>query len=168
MVAHENELDAQLGWELGQAIQRIMAASFDRNFEDVIGDYRRIEEDFMNRASGNDFHVLETKRRIAEAILLATHSHRQPFDICRNAWDDLVRLGFTNLRTRCTESWWYADCCLLEGQFDIGLAVLEPLIVDMERQVDEAIHSNRSPKGLKEQLVRLEQLRDKLKAGLRK
>ena len=166
-MAHENDQGAQRGWELGQAIQSIMAASFDRNFEDVVGDYRRIEEDFVNRSDGNDFHVLETKRRIAEAILLATHSHRQPFDVCRNALDDLVHLGFTNLRTRCTESWWYANCCLLEGQLDVGLSVLEPLIVELARQVDEAIHSNRSAKGLKEQLVRLEKLRDELKAGIR-
>jgi len=93
----------QLGWELGQAIQTILASSFDRSFAEVVNEYRRIEEDFVTRPDGNEFHVLETKRRVAEAILLAAHSHRQPFDTCRNAWDDLVRLGFTNFRTSSTE-----------------------------------------------------------------
>lgn len=165
-MAHETDQEMQLGWELGQAIQTLMAASFDRNFADVVHDYRQIEADFVNRPGGNDFHVLETKRRIAEAILLATHSHRQPFDVCQKAWDDLVRLGFTNLRTRCTESWWYADCCLINEQFGAGLAVLEPLIIEVQKQLDDPSRSRRLY--CQDELARLEKLHAELKAGIRK
>lgn len=164
-MASENNRETQLGWELGQAIQAIMAASFDRNFADVVRDYRRIEEDFVNRPDGNDFHVLETKRRIAEAILLASHAHQQPFDICRNAWDALVSLGFTNLRTKCTESWWYADCCLINEQFDAGLAVLEPLIIEVQKQLDDPSGARRLY--CQDELARLEKMHTKLKAGVR-
>lgn len=164
-MAHTNEQLRQLGLELGQAIQSIMAGSFDRKFDEVVGDYRRIEEDFVNRPDGNDFHVLETRRRIAEAILLATHTHQQPFDTCRNAWNDLLCVGFTNFRTRCTESWFYADCCLFNEEFDAGIAVLEPLLIDVRKQID-------NPTGpwhryYQDELVRLEKLYDELKAGIR-
>jgi hypothetical protein len=164
-MAHENDQIKQLGWELGQAIQTTLAASFDRNFADVVHDYRQIEADFVHRPGGNEFHVLETKRRIAEAILLATHSHRQPFDVCRNAWNDLLHLGFTNLRTKCTESWFYADCCLFNEQFDAGLAVLEPLMIEVRQQIDDPAGSWRQY--YQDELVRLEKLHTQLQAGVR-
>ena len=155
----------QLGWELGQAIQVIMASSFDRSYADVVHDYRRIEEDFISRPGGNDFHVLETKRRVAEAILLAAHSHGESFDICRNAWNDLVRLGFTNFRTKCTESWFYADCCLFNKEVNAGLAVLDPLIMDIEWQLEAMTSNDNAGQRLQDELARLKELRDELKAA---
>lgn len=111
-MATQEDRIKQLGWELGQAIQTVLANSFDRSFSDVVCEYRQVEEDFLARPGGNEFHSIETRRRVAEAILLAAHSHQQPLDTCRNAWNDLVGLGFTDFQTRCTESWLYADCCL--------------------------------------------------------
>lgn len=159
---HENDPIKQLGLELGQAIQTVMASSFDRNFADVVHDYRQIEADFVARPGANDFHVLETKRRTAEAILLAAHSHHEPFETCQNAWNDLVRLGFTNFRTRCTESWFYADCCLFNEQFDAGLAVLEPLMIEVREQIDDPAGSWRQY--YQDELIRFEKLHAKLEA----
>ncbi len=161
-MGNEEEQIKRLGWELGQAIQTILVGSFDRPFEDVVRDYRRVEEDFVNRPNSNEFHVLETRRRVAEAILLAAHSHREPFDTCRNAWNDLLRLGFTNFRTRCTESWLYADCCLFSEEPLAGLAVLQPLIIDIEYQLKGMMVANKASQPLQDELARLKQLSDEL------
>ena len=89
----------------------------------------------MTRRGDQDFDVLEVKRRVAERILQAAHGYEQPFEVCRDACNDLLRRGFTDLYTRCTASDCYADCCLLDEQFDAGIAVLTPLIADLQEQL---------------------------------
>jgi hypothetical protein len=83
----------------------------------------------------------------------------------KKTWNDLLHLGFTNLRTKCTESWFYADCCLFNEQFDAGLAVLEPLMIEVRQQIDDPAGSWRQY--YQDELVRLEKLHTQLQAGVR-
>ena len=163
---NKSSIIEEIGGELAKAIDQAWLATRESTFVDMVKAYRMIEAEFVPRI-GDEIFVLETRRRIAEAILRQAHSTEQPFQVCQDAWNDLVSLGFTNMERRSTMTWFYADCCLLEGQFDAGLAVLEPLIADTIRQIEEPTRSDRSVEALKEELARLEELRDELKAGIR-
>jgi RPA family protein len=164
---HEDERLKSLGRALGYALQSVVIKEQILSFDDVVREYKRVEKVFVKHTDGNAFHVLETKRRVAERILCAATRFEQPFEVCQAAWNEMVAVGFTNSYLRSTMTWFYADCCLLERQFDAGLAVLEPLIADTIRQIEEPTRSDRSVEALKEDLARLEELRDELKAGLR-
>ncbi len=165
-MAEESSIIEKIGRELAQAIDQAWLATRESTFPDMVKAYRKIEAEFVPRI-GNQLFVLETRRRIAEAILRQANSTEQPFQVCQEAWNELMRLGFTNMERRSTMTWYYADCCLLEGQFDAGLAVLEPLIADTIRQIEEPTRADRSSTALKEDLVRLEELHAELKAGIR-
>ncbi len=45
-----------------------------------------------------------TRRRIAEHILMLAHHKRPPFEVFREAWNDLVRLGFSGIDRECSMS----------------------------------------------------------------
>ncbi|HVK65444.1 MAG TPA: hypothetical protein VM694_13265 [Polyangium sp.] len=122
---------------LAKAIDRVWLDTRCSGFTDVVREYRRVEAEFVARWNDDAHFVLETRRRIAEAILCAAHDHHPPLEVCREAWNDLVRLGFTDLFTRRTMTWFYADCCRYDEQFEEGLAVLDPLIAELERALEE-------------------------------
>ncbi|MDI1431304.1 hypothetical protein [Polyangium sorediatum] len=109
-----------------------------RSFADTVEDFRKLEAEFVKRAGDDEFDVTETRRRIAETILLLAHDKHPPFEVCREAWNDLVRLGFSGIDIECNTSWRYADCCAYDERPDEGLVVLEPLIRKLERLFEEA------------------------------
>lgn len=133
----EEEIE-QIGMEFADASDVILTRSFEREFVDVVEDYRKLEAEYIARMGGHEFGVLETKRRIAEDILSAAHSKHPPFEVCRDAWNDLVRLGFSNTFRECLMTGYYADCCAYDERPEEGLAVLEPLLVKLQRQLEEA------------------------------
>lgn len=168
MAAHqEDERLKSLGRALAKAIGAVILKEESLSFNEVVCEYKRVENEFVTLLDGNAFHVLETRRRIAESILCAATRFEQPFQVCQDAWNEMVAVGFTNSYLRSRMTWLYADCCLLEGQIDVGLSVLEPLIADTIRQIEEPTRADRSVEALKEDLARLEELRDELKAGVR-
>ncbi|MDC3953461.1 hypothetical protein [Polyangium jinanense] len=109
-----------------------------RNFAEAVEDFRKLEAEFVERAGDDEFDVTETRRRIAETILLLAQDKHPPFEACRDAWNDLVRLGFSGIDIECNTSWRYADCCAYDERPDEGLAVLEPLLAKLERQFQDA------------------------------
>jgi hypothetical protein len=132
----EEERDA-LFLAFAKANETILANSLDVSFVEVVHKYRQVEADFHARAGDDAFFKLETRRRIAERILQATNSHDQPFEVCHNAWNDLLRLGFSNIEVTCWMTREYAECCLFNEQFDAGIAVLTPLIADLQERLSD-------------------------------
>ena len=101
-------------------------------------EYSDVEKDFVARAPDDAFFVLETRRRVAEDILSAAHSYDQPFDVCTEAWNHLLRLGFSNIYQQNVMTRYYADSCLMNENPEAGIAVLEPLIADFEGRVKQS------------------------------
>ncbi|MDI1431302.1 hypothetical protein [Polyangium sorediatum] len=154
-----------------QAHSKLLIKSLQRTrtFAEAALDFRKLEAEFVERAGDDEFDVRETRRRIAETILLLVHDKRPPFDACREAWNDLVRLGFSGIDLECSMSWFYADGCAYDERPDEGLVVLEPLLAKLERLLEETKGSGvEYPARLYEnELERLGNLRDALLAQKR-
>ncbi|TKC95705.1 hypothetical protein [Polyangium fumosum] len=168
-------------WEARRPIFKTFARSPDRSFADVAADYRRVEADIVARAGEGEAYkafVLEVRQRIAEDILSAAHRLKQPFEVCREAWNELVRLSFRRIWEQCKMTRMYAESCGDNQKPEEGLAVLEPLLAELERRL-EAELARRSearakgeaptkeespPRYYREELKSLGELRDKLEA----
>ncbi|MDI3292185.1 hypothetical protein, partial [Polyangium sp. 15x6] len=109
-----------------------------RSFAEGALAFRKLEAEFLAHVSHDEIAVREIPRRIAEYILSLAHAKHPPFEVCREAWNDLVRLGFSHIDVECMKSWLYADCCAYDERPDEGLAVLEPLIAKLEQRLEEA------------------------------
>jgi len=109
-----------------------------RSFAEGVEDFRKLEVEFLARVGDDDVAVREIPRRIAEHILLLAHEKHPPFEVCREAWNDLVRLGFSSIETECWKTRAYGDCCAYDERQDEGLAVLDPLIAKLERLLEDA------------------------------
>ena len=138
MNTEEERID-QLGREFATAHGWLLAKSLERtrSFAEAVDDHRRLEAEFVARAPDNEYHVIETRRRVAEIILVLASKKHPPFEVCREAWNEIGRLGFTDISARCTASRFYADCCIYDERPEEGLAVLEPLLTELERQLEE-------------------------------
>jgi len=149
--------------------QRINAVylSEEMSFEDAVREYRKIEAEFVERAGDNEYHVVETRRRITEWLLMHARREEQPHEVCREIWHELLQRGFSDIENRHWMSGIYAGCCQMNGEFDAGLAVIEPLIAEAEQGLaDPTLPPN--PRAFYEQeLTRDRKIRDALKAGSR-
>ncbi|MRG91163.1 hypothetical protein [Polyangium spumosum] len=155
--------------EFAEASKVVILKSIDWtwSFTSIVDDYRRLEAEFVARMGDSAFGVLETKRRIAENILSLAHSRHPPFEVCREAWNDLVRLGFAESFIEYLMTWTYADCCAYDEKPAEGLAVLEPLLADLERQREERMAAQQSTEFQDHYIEYLGDLRDELRAQQR-
>ncbi|MDC0747282.1 hypothetical protein [Polyangium mundeleinium] len=121
-----------------QASGRLLVKSLERtrSFAEGVEDFRKLEAEFVERAGDDEFDVRETRRRIAETILSLAHDKHPPFEVCREAWNDMVRLGFSGIEIECSMSCFYAECCAYDERPDEGLVVLEPLLAKLERLLE--------------------------------
>jgi hypothetical protein len=149
-----------------KASNAILLKSFHRtrSYAEVVADYRRLELEFVAKMGDDEFGALETKRHVAESILSLAHGYPPSFDVCREAFHGLVRLGFTNLLMKCMESWLYADICAYDEQPEEGLAVLDPLITELEQWLKESRATQRPTLFYEDELQTLKKLRDELEA----
>jgi hypothetical protein len=155
--------DRELDIELNRAMDSIRYASWPRIFSETARDYRQLETDFVARLQGTDeFFVVETKRRIRSAILMDAHKHKQPFDVCGDVWNELEPMEFNGILQKCAMAWFYSDCCSFNKAPDAGLAVVEPLIAELQKVPNEDTDADEL-ESYQAGLARLERLRDKLK-----
>ncbi|MDC0741100.1 hypothetical protein [Polyangium mundeleinium] len=138
------------------------------SFEEAVREYRQIETEFVERAGDNESHVVKTRRRITEWLLRHAHTDEQPHEVCREIWHELVQRGFSDIETRYRMSGIYARCCQMNGEFDAGLAVTEPLIAESEQRLaDPTLPPN--PRAFYEHELAIDRkIRDELKAGIRR
>jgi hypothetical protein len=154
-----------LGLELHKAMKPISAASSEHSFAEVDAKYRTLETEFMSRLQPeDDFFVPELKSRIAHARFVAAHEHRQPFEVCRNLWNALHPWDFGHLEIKCPMIRRYAECCLLNNEPDAGLAVVEPLLAELQHQVDTDTADDMPSGKYPEEISRLQKLRNDLQA----
>jgi hypothetical protein len=115
----------------------ILRKQLDMKYADLVDAYRQLEQEFVHDSDDDALDTRETKRHIAECILVAAHDHEQPFEVCRDAWNMLVELGFSNLHSFANKAWFYAQCCLFNAQYEVGLGVVDAAIAEIERRLDE-------------------------------
>jgi hypothetical protein len=141
--------------------------SEEMSFEEAVLEYRRIEAEFVERAGDNEYHVVETRRRITEWILSEALRCEQSHEICRAIWEEMLQRGFSHIFLRFTMSGIYARCCQMNGEFDAGIAVLEPLIAEAEQSLAETTLTPNNRAFYEDQLACDRKIRDELKAGVR-
>ena len=95
-------------------------------------------------------------------------SRRRPFDVCQKAWNDLLALGFTSRYMKCNMTCVYADCCLEMEQDEAGLAVVEPVIAELEDWLAVTTLEPNGRSDYESGLAGLKKRRDKLKAAIDK
>lgn len=118
-------------------IESVLIRKPPLSFEEIVDEYRKIEGELLGRAGVDEFDATETRRRIAEWTLTAASWLEQPFDVCQKAWNDLLAVGFSSLLMKCSMGCVYADCCWMNEQDEAGLAVVEPLITELEQWLAE-------------------------------
>jgi hypothetical protein len=154
----------ELDIALDRAMDSIANASWSRSWAETAHDYRQLEADFVARLQDSDeFFVSEARRRIRCAILMGADKHHEPFEVCRDLWNELLSFDFTNILQKCAIAWFYADSCVFNHQPEAGLAVVEPLLAELQRQVDTGTDEE-TLQEYQDALARLEKLRDELKA----
>ncbi len=151
--------------------QRINAVQFrerknELSFEEAAREYRQIEAELVKRAGGNEIQATETKRRITEVLLDSAYGTRQSHEVCHGLWEELVQRGFTNEERRHAMSRRYVQCCNFNGKFDAGLAVIEPLVSELESNLEDTTLTEEMHQFCKSNLRTHRQLQDKLKAGI--
>ncbi|UQA54975.1 hypothetical protein [Polyangium aurulentum] len=143
--------------------------SRELSFEDAVREYRRIEAEAVEEAGDNEARVVKTRRRTTEWILVHALEAEQPMEVCREIWQEMLQRGFTDLNKRYTMSGIYARCCQYNGAFEEGLAIIEPLIEELEQLfADEAKAAELTPAmryDCEQQLRIHRKIREELKAG---
>ena len=149
-----------------KAGDRLLLAALkeELSFTEAVDAFRRLEAEFVVRGCDDEWDVRETRRRIAEYILRVADAHHPPFEVCRQAWEDIVRLGFSDKHIERVMTWYFAECCRYDEKPEEGLAVLLPLIAEFERGLEEARAAESSTEFYEYHLESLRKLRDALLA----
>lgn len=139
----------------------------DLTFDEAVRQYRDVEAEFITRSGNEENDVRDIQRRITRWILIAAQGNEESFEVCRAIWEDLQKLGFEDLERRCTFSGIYARCCQMNGEFDAGLEIIEPLIPELERGIDDPTIGSEMQAHCRQLLPAFHEIRDELRAGLR-
>jgi hypothetical protein len=151
-----------------QAFAKAMDATWlstrESDFATLVREYKRLEAEHLARIADYEFHAREIKRRIAEIVLQAAIDRQQPFETCTQLWNDLLRLGFSDIDRTCTMTWYYAECCRRNKQTEIGIQLLEPLIDELQGLLAEPNFDEGVAEYYQEQLEIMGKLLAKLQA----
>lgn len=149
-----------------QRINEVFLRKQKISFDEVVHQYRQIEAEFVERAGDDDHHVVETKRRITEWLLSEAERTKQPHAVCKQLWEELVQRGFSDAFLRHLKSNGYVRCCQRNREFDTGLAVLEPLISELEQWLQDPTLTPEMREFWERTLAIDYNLRDALKGGI--
>lgn len=134
------------------------------DFPELVRAFTAVQSAFLPRIGDNEIAALEIRRRVAEMIFKAAVDTGQPFETCRNLWNELQRLGFSDIQRKCTMSWFYGECCLHNDEIEVGLDVLSPLIAEVEQLLADLTVTDAASQYYRHEVDNLAKLRDKLEA----
>jgi hypothetical protein len=150
--------------DFSQALTLATINSFRVDFATTVAEYRAIEAKFLPRFGNHAENAQQVRRHITEMVLDAAMTKKEPFETCLGYWNELLQLGFYRIERRCRATWSFADCCRTHGQRDIGLAVLNPLMDELERLRAEPDVTKPASEYFRHELETLGKLRAKLEA----
>lgn len=148
-------------------INAVYLSKEQRSFDEVVRQYRQIEEESIEYPPDEQWKVIETKRRISEWIFQHAFKDDQPHEVCRAIWEELVERGFSDDERRYTFSGIYARCCQMNGEFDAGLEVIAPIIPELERGIDDPTIGSEMQANCRQLIPTYYKIREELRAGLR-
>ena len=136
----------------------------ESTFASVVADAQAVEAEFVGRVGDNEENIQQVRRIITEMLLQAAWDKDQPFETCLQYWHDLQALGFYRLERRCLKTGLFAVICQHYGHTDMGLALLEPLLADLERLRAEPTATKQEVDYYDYELESLHKLRARLEA----
>jgi len=151
-----------LSREFAYAMHRLTLRCRDMDFVIAAKEYRDLLDEFLPKIGHHEDLAIEFRRRIAETILVLAYQENEPFEMCQHVWNDLLELGFSTIECQCLMTHFFVKCCGKYGQTDIGLAVLDPLIAELERLRAEPTVTKLAAEHYEEELESLRKLRAKL------
>jgi hypothetical protein len=126
-VNHTNE---KMSNELAKNLEETYIKSLKLPFDQSKTMFKSVEETFLEKTD-NNFLVIETKRRTAEWILYSATSKKMPCNLCRQLFDELKNLGYTNLEKKSNIIINYSKYCIEEGNQGEALKLLKELEDDL-------------------------------------
>lgn len=139
----------------------------DLTFEEAAFEYRNIEAKYIARAGMSNEDILEIRRRTIAQILGAALGNEQTYEVCQSIWNEMNGLGFFDLERKYTMTAMCARCCQMNGEFDVALQLVEPLIPEIEQQGKDATPDSEMYAHCTQLLAIYHKIRDELKAGVR-
>lgn len=169
-VAEEEEQLSPEEIDFSQRVHENILREMDHSYEDVLREYRRIEEEFVARVGDNEEVALDFKRRISKQILGAACRTDQPHEVCRGIWEELLQRGFADLYTKQIHVGIYARCCQFNGEFAAGIGAIDAVITETETEL--ALEGTALTPHWRhwygKSIEGLRKIRDELVAGIRK
>lgn len=126
-----------VGAEFDNALRLATIGAIRNDFTAAIEGYRVVEAEFLPRVGNIKENVQQVRRHIIEMMLRAAIDKNEPFETCWKYWTELLSLGFYRIERRCHATWAFAYYCAEQQKTDVGLGLLEPLIVELERLLAE-------------------------------
>ena len=134
------------------------------DFASVLADFRAIEAEFVAHFHDNEENARQVRRIMTEMRLHAAWYKAQPFETCQRYWNDLLLLGFYRIERQCLETGSFAVCCHDYGHTDIALALLDPLIGELQRLRAGPCVTTQAAEYYDHELTSLQKLRARLEA----
>lgn len=148
--------------DFAMAMEAAWLKTKDSAFTEMVHEYKAVENAFIPNVVDNDFAALEMRKRVAESIFKSAVTYHQPWDICLAYWNDVVHLGITQIEAKCTMTWYYAECCRMNGKAELGLRILDPLIDELRSLQSEPDVGEVNASFYRQQLAVIGKLRAKL------
>lgn len=153
-------------FRFSRRVEAILVKTPMMTYAEVVHAYQALEAEFIQDAGYNEWEALETKRRIAEAMLQSAHMLEQPFETCRDNWNALVELGFSSIQTLCNMAWLYVDSCLFHAHYDAGLEVIDTVFAEIHRRLEEPSITREAEEYYDQEITSFGKLHDGLVAHL--
>ena len=134
------------------------------DFPAIVAEYRAIETEYLVHFRDNEENAKQVRRIMTGMLLQAAWDKDQPFETCQQYWNDLLQLGFYRIERECNETWLFAKICCEHGQTELGLAVIDPLILELERLRAEPTVTEFAAGYYEDEIGYLQKLRAKLEA----
>jgi hypothetical protein len=119
--------------ELGVCISKLLTQCQQSSWDELIGRFRDIETRFLNLAASSNLLQLETRRRIAEALVRAALLKEMPLPAVQHLFNELCQLGFTNDHHKATFTVVYANLCAASRFFNEARSVTQALVDEWQR-----------------------------------
>ena len=154
-----------ISYDFAKARAETLQRTLQSDFAELQRELKTLQQTFVERAGDNEAYARHFCRQITEDLLdAAIHFQKQPFEICHGLWKELLDFGFVEIERKCHATWSFANCCCNYREIDLGLRVLEPLVIELEGLLADPSGSKPAAEYYREQLDHLGEVRTKLNA----
>lgn len=153
--------------EFNQKLDALFLREHELPHDAIVVAVRQIEAQSILQSGADFWKITETKRRISEWLLSHALRTYQPQEVCHECWGELIERGFSDHEQKRMFTGIYARCCQMNGEFDAGMAALDPLIAEMNEALARATLSAQDRSWYEKDLRTLTEIRSELAAGIR-